>query len=181
MEQSPWEANRCLASQEIPRILWNQKVHYHFHKRLQLDLILSHLNPVHIVIPYFSKIHFRIIFPYTHTHTHTHTSSKWPLPLQVFQLKLRCISHSSSACCMSCPSHPPWFHLHNNILWRVPSKELLTELTPSTYPFPLMWETKFHTHTKEDKITVLYVLIFRFLETGRWKILNWMVVSVPQI
>jgi hypothetical protein len=28
MEQSPsWEANRFLASQEIPRILWNQNVH----------------------------------------------------------------------------------------------------------------------------------------------------------
>ena len=30
MEQSPsWEANRFAASQEIPRILWNQKVHYY--------------------------------------------------------------------------------------------------------------------------------------------------------
>ena len=62
MEQVPsWEANWFSASQEIPHISWNQKVHYRSHKCPPPVPIASQLDPFHTPISHFLKINLNII------------------------------------------------------------------------------------------------------------------------
>ena len=64
MVQSPsWEANWCAASQEIPRISRNPKVHYRSHNRPPSVSILCQPNLVHIPTSYLLEIHPNIIHP----------------------------------------------------------------------------------------------------------------------
>ena len=64
MGQSPsWEANRFSASQEIPSVLLNPKVHYRIHKCLPPVPILSQLNPVKTSTSHWLKNYFNIILP----------------------------------------------------------------------------------------------------------------------
>ena len=77
MVQSPsWEANWFAASQEIPRISRNPKVHYRIHKRPPPVPILSQIDPVHTTTSHFLNIHLNITFPFSTG------SPKWSLSLR---------------------------------------------------------------------------------------------------
>ena len=66
MLQSPsWEANWFAASQEIPRISRNPKVHYRTHKRPPPVSILAQPYPVHIPTSHLLEIRPNIIHPST--------------------------------------------------------------------------------------------------------------------
>jgi len=96
------------ASQEIPRILWNQNVHYCIQKCPPPASILSQLDPVHTPTSHFLKIHFNIILPptpgspkWSHSLTFSHQNPVYASPLH----------HTRY---MSRPSHSSGFDHPNN-------------------------------------------------------------------
>jgi hypothetical protein len=54
-------ANSRSASQEMPRLVWNPKVHYRVHKKQPLDPFMSQINSVYTLTVYFSSAHTSII------------------------------------------------------------------------------------------------------------------------
>jgi hypothetical protein len=113
MEQSPWEANQFAASQEIPHILWDLKVHYCIHKCPLPFSIFSHTSTSH-----FLKIHLNIILP------SMPGSPQWSLFLRFPHQNPVHASPFPHLSYMPCPSHPSrFYHLHNSV-WGVQIMEL---------------------------------------------------------
>ena len=90
MVHSPsWEA-----SQEIPRILWNSKVHYRTHKRPPHVPILCQPNTVHIPASHLLEIHPNIIHPSTSRSPQRSLSVRFPHqdPIHPLSLAIRATS-----------------------------------------------------------------------------------------
>ena len=114
MVQSPsWEANWFAASQEIPHILWNPKVHYRTHKRPPTVPILGQRNPVHRPTSHLLEIHPYIIHPFMPM------SPQWSLSLRSpHQEPIRppLLPHTRHK---PLPSHSSLFYHPHNIGWGV--------------------------------------------------------------
>ena len=109
MVQIPsWEAIWFAASQEIPRISRNPKVHYRTHKRPPPVFILGQPNPVHIPTSHLLEIRPNII------HSFTPRSLQWSLSLRFPHQDLKnppLLTHTGH---MPSPSHSSRFYHPNN-------------------------------------------------------------------
>jgi hypothetical protein len=91
MEQSPTcDANSYSDTQEIPRLLWYPKVHYRVPNCPPLVPILGQMNPFHILISYFFKIHFSITLQ-----SRMPKSPMWSLTFRLPVQNSVCIIHLS--------------------------------------------------------------------------------------
>ena len=109
---SSWAANWFAASQEIPRISRNPKVHYRTHKRPLPVSILGQPNPVHIPTSHLLEIHPNIIHPSTPRSPQWSPSLRFPhqdpihfpllthMPQHVFD-----VEHLKTASCFGCSRH----------------------------------------------------------------------------
>ena len=157
MERSPsWEANRFSASQEIPCILWNPKVHYRIHRILNIILPST---------PGYPKLSLSFRFPH-----------KNPVYASPFPIRATCPAHliildyitrktlgeqyrslSSSLCSFLHYPVTPYL-LGPNIL------------LSTLFSYPLNPRSSLnvsdhvsHPYKTASRIIVLYVLIFKFL------------------
>jgi hypothetical protein len=117
-QHSPsWEANRFADSQEIPRILWNQKFYYRIHKCPPPVSFLSQLNPVHTSKNYFLKTRLSIMV------LSTPGSPQWLRFSHQNPVHASLLPHTRY---MSSPPHCSWFSHPQNSGWGVQVIKLLT-------------------------------------------------------
>jgi hypothetical protein len=172
------EAANCAAIQELPNILRNPKVHCRVHKSPPLILILSQINPIHIILFYTSKIHFNIVYP------HTFWSSQWSPSFRLshqYPIRIPRLPHS---CSMSCPSHPPWLD-HSKYIWRRVKFMLVTiPLFTSEYRKTSLYALKEWEETEMEvdrSCTVHWVRLPSNQTANRYHTVRWDELNIYQI
>jgi len=150
-------SNSSSSTQEIPHILRSMKAHYHIYNSLPLVPNLSQISPVHI-LPTKLLIHFNIIL-------HLQLGLPHGLFPYLFCTKTLCASLLSKMCHMPCPLHS--FSLITQTIFNEQCTLFASPLsphsseaqisssapyskTPSAHVPPTMFDTKFHTHTKQQ-------------------------------
>ena len=118
MVQSPsWAANWFAASQEIPRISRNPKVHYRTHKRTPPLSILGQPNPIHLPTSHLLEIHPNIIHPSTPRSPHWSLSLRFPHQDPILE-QLDTVSKQTNAhTCMKVYYTHTLYHMFRPLMW----------------------------------------------------------------
>ena len=183
MVQSPsCEANWFAGSQEIPRISRNPMVHYRTHKPPPIISILGQPNPVHIPTSHLLEIH-----PNIHPSTPSLPSGLYPseFPTKTLYIPL------SSPIRATCPAHLILLDFITRTILGEEYKSFNSSLcnllhspvTSSLLGPNILLNTMFsntlsflsslkvsdqvsHSYKTTGKIIVLYILIFKFLDSN---------------
>ena len=184
MVQSPsWEANWFAASQEIPRISRNPKVHYRTHKRTPPVSILGQPNPVHIPTSHLLEIHPNIIHPSMPRSPQWSPSLRFPHQDPIHPL--------SSPILATSPAHlilldfitrtilsEEYKSFSSSLCNLLHSAVTSSLLGPNILLNTMFWNTLSflssrnvsdqvsHPYKTTGKIIVLYILIFKLLDTN---------------
>ena len=113
VQSTSWEANWFAASQEIPRISRNPKVHYRTHNRPPPVSILGQPNPVHVPTSHLLEIRPNIIHPSTPRSPQWSLSLRFPHQEPIHPPLLTHTRHMPS------PSHSSRCYHPHNIGWGV--------------------------------------------------------------
>ena len=181
MVQSPsWASNWFAASQEIPRISRNPKVHYCTHKRPPPVSNLGQLIPVHIPTSHLLEIHPNIIHPSTPRSPQRSLSLRFPQQDPIHPL--------SSPIRATCPAHliildfitrttlgEEYKSFSSSLCSLLHSPVTSSLLGPNILLNTMFWNTLSflsfrnindqvsHPYKTTGKIIALYILIFKFL------------------
>ena len=156
MVQSPsWEGNWFAASQEIPHISRNPKVHYRTHKRPPPVSILGQTNPVHIPTSQHLEIHPNIIHPPTPRSPQCSLSLRFPhqdpihtpsgnfgnfvQPDSSLQYLHHPLYFPYTKPDESTPAHPSYYFNFNSILNLPATWDFLSFLFNSGFPINIFW------------------------------------------